>query len=420
MTLVVAELVIPALAFLGLQRLYAGEEKIHLRHPAFLTALGLTGGLALVFYIVPGIFSFFSKEEVGMFANWMVQEQQSATLIQQMQSNLEDARIAIFRADALRSLLFALATAATVLLFAYGKIKKQLFVVVLAALLLLDMVPVSMRYFDHDKFVPKRQAENPVRPTQADLQILEDNDTPYRVYNVTVSSFNDSSTSYFHHSIGGYHGAKLQRYQELIDHHITKGNMEVLNMLNTKYLIVPGPDRQPAVSYNDEALGHAWFVKEINWVEDANEEIEGLNEIDPAQVALIDRRFEDIVDYSQIKPDPRGSIELISYKPNELIYRSRAAAPQLALFSEVYYPHGWEVYINGEKAEHFRANYILRAMVVPEGDNEIEFRFRPQSFYTGKKIALVFSIILGLTILVFIGMKVYKPRQRVGNTPEKE
>jgi hypothetical protein len=411
MTLVVVELVLPALAFLGLHQLYTGKVKLTLKHPAFITALGLTAGLAFVFYVAPrAFFSFFAQEETAMFADWMVQEEASAEIIRQIQFNLEHARIAIFRADAIRSFFFALVTGLVLLLFAYDKIKKPVLVGLIALLLVFDMLPVSMRYFDHGKFVPKRQVNNPFQPTQANLQILQDKDPHYRVYNITVSSFNDSSTSWFHKSIGGYHGAKLQRYQELIDYHITKGNMEVLNMLNTRYLIVPGPDRQPAVSYNEDALGNAWFVTEMQWVENADQEIQALNDIYPGQTAVIDKRFEDMVSITQLRPDSLDRIDLISYQPNALKYKSSTLAPQLALFSEIYYPHGWEVFINGEKAEHFRANYVLRAMVVPAGDNEIEFRFRPRSYYAGKNIALAFSILLVLAIAgyAFLEWKKYK------------
>ncbi|TVQ07251.1 MAG: hypothetical protein EA361_18615 [Bacteroidetes bacterium] len=418
MTLVVAELVIPALAFLGLHQLYQGNVKINLKHPAFLTALSLTAGIALFFYMGPRLFfSFFSQEESAMFKDWMMQEQGQAEMIRQIQYNLESARVAIFRADAMRSALFALSAGIIVLLFALDKIKKPLFIVLIAGLIVLDMWPVNRRYFDDSNFVSKRQVENPYQPTRANLQILQDTDTPFRVYNVTLSSFNDASTSWFHHSIGGYHGAKLQRYQELIDYHITQGNMEVLNMLNTRYLIVPDQNRQPAVSFNEDALGHAWFVSEIQWVENADEEIEALYDIDPAYTALIDRRFEDKVTISLTPPDNQNRIELVHYQPNELRYESVAAKPGIVLFSEIYYPHGWKVFVNGEEAEHFRANYILRAMVVPAGESIIEFRFEPRSYYTGEKIAFVFSALLVLSMLGFVAFQ-WKKRKDKTTEPE--
>jgi hypothetical protein len=399
MTLVVVELVLPALAFLGLHELFTGRFKLHIKHPALLTALVLTAGVALLFYIAPTLFfSFFSREENRMFTNWINEQQAQGEAIRQFQMNIENARIAIFRADALRSIFFALAAAITVWLFSAGKIRNTTFVVVLGLLLVVDMLPVSLRYFDHAKFVPKRQIENPYQPTQANLQILQDTDPHFRVYNITLSSFNDASTSWFHKSIGGYHGAKLQRFQDLIDFHITRGNMEVLNMLNTKYYIVPGPDQRPVASFNEDALGNAWFVSNVQWADNADQELLALNEIEPGNTAVIDRRFEDLVGITEPVPGENDVISLVSYAPNELRYVSRTQSPQLALFSEIYYPHGWEVYVNGEPASHFRANYILRAMVVPAGENEIVFRFRPASFYVGESIALVFSILLVLAI----------------------
>ncbi len=399
MTLVIAELVIPALAFMGLHQLYNGSVKINLKHPAFLTAVSLTAGLSLIFYIAPQVFfSFFSREETKMFADWSIQDPGNAGIIKQIEEGILDARLAIFRGDALRSLFFALIAALIVWLFAAEKIKKPLFIVLITGFMLLDMIPVSVRYFDHGKFVPARQVETPFQPNQANRQIMQDTETHYRVYNVTVSSFNDSSTSWFHRSIGGYHGAKLQRYQELIDFHITKGNREVLNMLNTRWFIVPGPDRQPAASFNNEALGNAWFVDNIVWVDNAEEELTQLNEITPAHTALIDKRFEENLQGFAIQNDSLATITLTKYQPNKLVYRSETSKPQLAVFSEIYYPQGWEVTINGKPVSHFRVNYVLRGMVVPEGSNEIVFEFRPASYYTGEKIALIFSILLLLVI----------------------
>lgn len=413
MTLVAAELVIPALAFLGLHQLYTGKVTLNLKHPAFLTALGLTAGLALVFWMAPRtFFSFFSQDEQVMFADWMTQEQGQAAIISQIQFNLENARVAIFRADAIRSVFFGLITALVIILFATGKLKKNAFVAVLALVIILDMWPINRRYLNNDNFVPRRQVENPFRPNQANLQIMQDQTLHYRVYNVTVSSFNDSSTSWFHRSIGGYHGAKLQRYQELIDFHISQGNMDVLNMLNTRWFIVPNAERQPTASFNEDALGNAWFVSSIEMVENADEEIEALYDIDPATTALIDRRFEQFVNLTDASPDENDQIELVHYQPNKLRYVSRTASPQLALFSEIYYPHGWEVYINGEKADHFRANYVLRAMIVPAGENEIEFVFRPASYYTGQVIALIFSILLVLSIAGYVYVE-WKSRKNI-------
>ena len=401
MTLVIAEMCIPALAFLGMYKWYKNPDLIKVKDKPFYWALGLTGGLLLILYLAPGMFlSFYSDPEKALLQNT-----KDAGLLMNFEQ-VELIRKGIFRDDVLRSLVFILLAAGVTALFAMKKIKKGVFVGLIALLIVVDMWPVNRRYFDDSNFVPKRQIENPYQPTRANLEILEDDELHFRVYNLTVNSFNDASTSWFHSSIGGYHGAKLQRYQELIDNHITQGNMEILNMLNTRYFIVPDQNRQPAASFNEDALGNAWFVKEIEWVADADEEIEALYDFDPAVKAIIDQRFEDKVDPSQLKFDSLGQIELADYEPNRLVYTYSARADQLAVFSEVYYPDGWKAFINGEEADHFRVNYILRAMILPAGqNNEVEFRFEPRSYYAGQNIALVFSIIFVLLVLGFAVVK---------------
>ncbi|MBW6478865.1 MAG: YfhO family protein [Bacteroidales bacterium] len=401
MTLVIAELCIPALAFLGMYKWYENPDLIKVKSKPFYWALGLTGGLLVLLYLMPNVFlSFYTQPEKAV-----VQSIDDPAMLMHFQQ-VEQIRIGIFRADTLRSLVFILLAAGVIALFSLKKIKKGVFVGLIAILIVADMWPVNRRYFDDSSFVPKRQVENPYQMTRANMEILQDDELHFRVYNLTVSSFNDASTSWFHRSIGGYHGAKLQRYQELIDYHITQGNMEILNMLNTRYFIVPDQNRQPAASFNEDALGNAWFVKEIEWVANADEEIEALYDFDPAEKAIIDQRFEDKVDPTQLRFDGLGQIELVHYQPNKLRYTYSARADQLAVFSEVYYPDGWKVFINGEEADHFRVNYILRAMVLPAGqNNEVEFRFEPRSYYTGQKIAIVFSIIMVLTVLGFLYLK---------------
>lgn len=400
MTLVIAELCIPLLAFLGLHKWYQNPELLKVKSKPFYWSFGLTAGLLVVLYVMPGVFlDFLSQAERNMLALHGADNPQLAL----HWGEVERMRIGIFRADALRSLVFICLTAATVALFAMQKIKRGVLVAVLAVLIIADMWPINRRYFDDSNFVPRRQVENPFPMTRANQQILQDTEKHFRVYNLTVSTFNDASTSWFHSSIGGYHGAKLQRYQELIDHHITQGNMEVLNMLNTRYYILPDQNRQPAASFNPDALGNAWFIKELHWAANADEELELLWDIDPAIVAVVDIRFEDKIDTSDMKFDSLSNIELIHYQPNKLVYRYSSRASQMAVFSEVYYPDGWKVFVNGEPANHFRANYILRAMILPAGrDVEVEFRFEPRSYFVGEKIAFAFSALLVIALAAFV------------------
>ncbi len=409
MTLVIAELCIPALAFLGLHKWYENPDLVKIKSPAFYTAAAATGGVIIILYLMPSLFlNFLSQPEQAMLAASAAENPQLLINYQEVQ----DIRISIFRADALRSLLFICLAIVVIALFVWKKINRTLFIVLLGLLIVLDMWPVNRRYFDDENFVSKRRVETPFQPTQADQMILQDPDPHFRVYNVTVSSFQDASTSWFHKSIGGYHGAKLQRYQELIDFHISAGNMKVLNMLNTRYFIVPGNDQGAVATRNPDALGNAWFVEEIQWVANADEEISVLHDFDPAQTVLIDMRFEDKVDLQSIEPDSLAQISLTHYQPNVLRYESSAATDQLAVFSEIYYPDGWKVFINGEEADHFRVNYVLRGMVVPAGDNEIEFRFEPKSYYMGEKIAFASSALLLLLILAYVGKFGFEAWQR--------
>ncbi|HEX7411740.1 MAG TPA: YfhO family protein, partial [Bacteroidales bacterium] len=256
------------------------------------------------------------------------------------------------------------------------------------------------RYVNDDDFVRKSQVNVPFQPTQADEFIMKDKDPDYRVMNLTVNPFNDASNSYFHKSIGGYHGAKLRRYQELIEHHLSKNNMNVYNMLNTKYFIVPGEDKQPTVQVNMQAMGNAWFVNDVKLVKNADEEIDALTAFSPAETAIVDKRFEADLKGHIITKDPSGIISLKEYKPNHLIYESKTGSDQLAVFSEIYYEKGWNAYIDGKPAPYFRANYVLRAMIVPAGKHTIEYKFEPAVYRTGEKISLASSLLL---IVLLIG-----------------
>ncbi len=430
MTLVIAEFCMPALAFIGLHKLYHKPELFSVKSDAFLSALGLTAGLSLIFYITPGsFFNFLSKMEASTFRG-LSDDPMMAGQIQMFIAELERVRMAIFRADALRSMFFALGAAGILWMYASKKITRPAFTAILILLITVDMWPINRRYLNDDDFMPRRRAEVPFPLRQADAFILEDTDLNYRVLDMTESTFNSSRASYYHHSIGGYHGAKLQRYQDLIDFHITEHMMEigtklrqveeleevketfaglsVLNMLNTRYVIYH-PERNPII--NEYALGNAWFVKDYQFVEDADAEIQALKEdFDPATTAIIDKRFSDHLSGITLGYDPEAYVILEHAEPNKLKYRYRSSKEQLLVFSEIYYPEGWKVSINGEQADHFRANYILRAMVVPAGEHEITFSFEPRSFYTGEKISMAFSILLVLLILAAIGFSIYKAR----------
>jgi len=271
---------------------------------------------------------------------------------------------------------------------------------------------VDKRYLNNDHFKRKKIIQNPYTPTEADKQILLDNDPDFRVLNTTVSTFNDASTSYFHKSIGGYHGAKMQRYQDLIEYQISKNNMSVLNMLNTKYFIV-STQQGPVAQRNPNNLGNAWFVDNYKLVENPDSEIMALTNFDPAKTAIIDKRFANMVEGHKIIIDSLANISLMSYKANELKYKYNSSNEQLVVFSEIYYPKGWNAYIDGKLFPHFRVNYVLRAMMVPQGEHEIVFKFEYKPYIIGEKVSLYFSIIFVLFLafmIVFYIRKYYSKK----------
>lgn len=418
MILVIAELAIPAIAVLFLHQLVLNPGLLKWNSREFLAALALTAGLALVFYLMPKtFFSFTSQPEADFFAGQIAQNPQAEVQIRNFLTNLENARIAIFQADAIRSFLFIVAAAGAVLLFATKKIKVFAFLLIIGALITFDMWPVNKRYLNEGHFQPRRNVVTPFRPTEANLQILQDRDLHFRVFNTAVNTFNESSTSWFHRSVGGYHGAKLQRFQDIIDFHLTgeQINMNVLNMLNTKYFIVPGENQQPQALLNPDAMGNAWFVADLRMVENADEEIMALNDFNPDSTAIVDRRFSTYVEGFSLEPDTLATIQLMEYAPNRLRYQYQTATRQIAVFSEIFYPHDWKVTLNGEPAENFRVNYILRAMVIPAGSGEIIFEFRPASYFTGSRIAWFFSALILVLSAAYLWFQYKKHRNKAGN-----
>jgi hypothetical protein len=286
-------------------------------------------------------------------------------------------------------------------------------------LILFDLWGVDKRYINNDKFKPERQMR-PFTESIADKEILKDKDPFYRVFNIN-NPFNEVNTSYYHKSIGGYHGAKLQTYQDIIDNHLQPNcqyirtmlqqgitpfemdymisNMPVLNMLNTKYIIY---DPNSAPFLNPHAMGNAWFVQNMQTVPGLREEIDALNDIDIQNTAVVHTNFVDILGNATIG-DEGGTIELTEYRPDKTVYKAKVGSPQIAIFSEIYYPEGWEAYINGNKTSIFRANYILRGLSIPEGESVIEFRFKSEFYYMGIIIAGFGSVL----ILVLAGFLIF-------------
>ncbi|MDR0582631.1 MAG: YfhO family protein, partial [Prevotellaceae bacterium] len=378
--LVIAELAIPVLALLSLNEILKNPKLLVEKRKAFLISLGLTAGVALVFIILPRVFfHFFSGEELQAYAQYMRNPSYTPLF-----DALETARVSAFRADAWRSIIIILIGAVLLWLYSAKKIKQPLLVGALAVLVLFDLAGVDKRYLDNSDFVTEAAAKVAWEMTPADRQILEDPDPNYRVLNLAVSPFQDAGTSYYHKSIGGYHGAKLRRYQELIDRYLGKMDTDVLSMLNTRYFIVPDRENSsvpPRVQRNSNAFGHAWFADALHFVSNADEEIAALAEVDLKTTAVIDNRFAGQLEGFVPQHDETATITLVDYKINDLQYKVTAYSEQVAVFPEIYYNDGlttWEAFIDGKPVPHFRANYVLRALRIPAGEHTVEFVFKPK------------------------------------------
>lgn len=380
----------------------------------------IAGGLALVFVILPGLAGDFSAASDARLvqAGWP----------DQLMEALRDDRRMVLRTDAFKSFLFVSIAAGIIRLFVKQKIKASYAVVMWALLILADMWPVNKRYLNSDHFESRSKVEKPFQASKADQIILEDPDPDFRVLNLTVSVFNDGSTSWFHKSLGGYHGAKMERYQEVIDHQLypeiqaliggfkNPGSIDslmqslpVMNMLNTKYIIYD-PNSPPLENFH--IRGHAWFVDDIQVAGDANEEIAALKGLDPAEEAVVDQRFAETLKDVEPGGSRESTITLVEYKPNYLKYKAVVGSGKpLAVFSEIWYPKGWKAFIDGEQTPIVRANYLLRALAVPEGEHEVEFRFEPASYFTGNKISLASSLIL-LLALAGVAVDQFKKKNR--------
>ena len=360
-----------------------------------LWSLGLTAGTALVLAIAGGLFFDFKSLQVdGKLPEWAVRP-------------LRDDRASLLRGDAFRSFLFIMAAAGLLLAFLFKKINGTVLGLLLALVVLADMFAVDKRYLnDADFTIDRRQQQRAyIQPTPANEQIMRDT-TQYRVFNYASGITTDALTSYFHHSVGGYHGAKMRRYQDVLDSLLSKGKIKMLNMLNTKYLIIPDQQtQQPVVQQNPEALGNAWFVAGYKIVPNADAELQALDTLEPRTTAVVDARFAPQLTGLSLLPDSTARIRLIGYEPEKMVYESSARTPQLAVFSEIYYANKdyWQADIDGKPVPHLRANYILRGMVVPAGTHRITFRFMGNTYRQGEKIALVCSVLL----MAFLGAAVF-------------
>jgi len=414
--IVIQQFAMALLGALAIKEIY--ERKIS--HTEFMKGLkyafGITGGIALFFAILPGMAGTFSGNTDAQYLQMGYPQQFINALIADRQSALQ--------VDSFRTFVFVFLAAAGLWAYWNNQIKAQYAIALWLSLVLVDMWSVDKRYLNNDNFTSKREIAAPFQEMPVDKEIKKDKDLYYRVLNLQ-NPFADARTSYFHKSLGGYHGAKMKRYNELIGYGIepemrtliagfkkpdsidsVMSTLPVINMLNTKYYIYDL--NQPPLA-NSHALGNAWLVKDAKIVGTADEEVASLNNFDPKSTAIINKSFENELNGFKAASG-EGDIKLTEYKPNYLKYEATVnSSAQLAVFSEIYYPKGWKSFIDGKETAHIQADYVLRAMIIPAGKHQIEFKFEPQSYYRGNKISLASSILL---LLAIAGYLVYIVRNK--------
>lgn len=399
---VLAELCIPALGIFGLMKALQHFDKEDQKLNALKWTTIITGGLALVLLLFKNVFFDFAGGNDAYFIKNFGDEFISA---------IRDDRRALYTADTIKTLILVLLSAGLIWLFLRKKLAETTVIIGFAILILFDLVSVDKRYVNNADFVAARLVEQPFQATPADKQILQDT-TRYRVYEESVG-LNGARTSYFHSSIGGYHGAKPGRLADLADFYLYQGKTTPLDLLNVKY-IISQRDGKEIVQENPTANGNAWFVQNVKIVPDANTAILALDSLNTQQTAIVNTEFKGELATKIFPLDSSAQINLIAHRPQYLKYKSKSSREQLAVFSEVYYPWGWNAYLDGKPVSHFRADYLLRAMLVPAGEHTIEFKFEPQVIATGSAISLASNIILVLVILggLFFGYKRGKGENR--------
>ena len=399
--LVVAEIAMPLLGFLALKAIMDGALPREQVFRGIYWSAGITGGLCLLFALLGGsFFSFTSSYD----ASW------AGSLPDWVYAAILDQRAALLRSDSFRSFLFIAGAALVVWLYAAGKLKEVWLVALLGVLILADMWPVDKRYFNNDSF--SRASVTQVDMLPYEKALLEQDPTNYRVMNLTTSTFNDARTSAYLRSVGGYSAVKLRRYQDLIDEHLAQLHMPVLGMLNTKYFITAGEDGQSVVQYNPDAMGNAWFVSDLQVVDDARAESDALMQVDLHATAVLDREFAAFAAEPHPAKPADATVVLTDWSPKDLDYTYSTSAPGTIVFSEIYYPYGWKATIDGQSVDHFRVNYMLRALNVPAGQHTIHFTFDPESIRKGDAISVFFCVLMYLLCVGLIGLSIYRARAR--------
>jgi hypothetical protein len=421
MALVIPQLTASVMAGLVLQKFIFGADAKELLFKKLKLATYITAGVLALTALIYFSASYSSQNDTRIkenFANNMLASAQGQPT-PQMQSQADDFGQSIVRAlakdrkgmfggDLLRSILFIAAGIVVLGLFAKNKISQTIAIVALILLTVFDLLPVGKRYLNEDNFVEKTNLEEAFAMTDADKMIKQDPDKHFRIFN-TDDPFNNAAPSYHHNSVGGYNPAKLAIYQDLIERQLSKGNMRIFDMLNTKYFVVQNPQTgAPVAQSNPGAMGNCWLVKGVRFVNNADEEMNALDNFNPHDTAIIDKRYQAKVTAPQF--DSTASIRLIENLNDKINYEFNGRSNQFAVFSEIYYENGWDAYIDGKKADYVRVNYVLRGMSIPAGKHAIEFRFEPASYARGNNIALWSTIVALLVILGAIVMDIRKKK----------
>jgi hypothetical protein len=398
--LAASAIVFPLIGMLGLHKVVTSKDKKAFVRPLMISAGSLVA--FLLFFLVAGS---------SLIDMTHVSDQRFPNAGVPMDLVM-DQRLDFFRSDLIRGLVLVLLGAGAMWMYLTNRLKELVFVGVIGALAIGDLLTVDIRYLRHDRFVKKQEEVGKFGPRQVDLEILKDTDLHYRVFDVSVNPFRDSYTSYFHSSIGGYNAAKLRRYQDLINFHLKDGSNRVLSMLNTRYYIKKRQDGSQFVERNPNALGNAWFVDDFQVVRDNQSEITRLSTFDPGRTAVVHQEFAQSV--AGLDPTPAGEVKLTRYEPNLMVYEYDTDRENFLVFSEIWYgPHkGWQAYIDNQPVDHIRVNYALRGMRVPAGKHTIRFEFDPASYRNGELISLAFSVVV-LGALFYILFQLLRSGQQM-------
>jgi hypothetical protein len=399
--LAVTGLCVPMLAVLAIRETTVITDK-SLLVKKLLYTLYITGGLSLLLWVYPQLLLSFKPSNQLLYTNQLTQMfKGNSTVATGIMNGLARDRESLERADALRSLIFIIVTFGVLWLFIKQKINATVLSILFFAIILVDLWQIDRRYLRDESFEEREETTAP-KPREVDTFIQRDTDPDFRVVDLTQGlrmAKQDMVTPFFHKSIWGYSAARMKRFDELIDNQFSNSvNHDVLDMLNTKYIIATDPKTNNlSMQRNETACGHAWFVKSVKFVKDADQEMQAITAFAPKEEAIVDQSFKSkLADASGF--DPNGSIKLVKYSPDDMVYESGSTVPSVAVFSEIYYDKGWKMYIDGKEAPYFRADYLLRAAQLPVGNHKVEFIFHPASYYTGEKISLAGSILLILAL----------------------